>query len=149
MPSRHLIGALELLAFLAFFGFWIYVLIWMLQINRAVSRILSAHQKDIPTLETINDLVTSLNQESTRLTFTPMRRANILFRGRIVSIVDGYVGGIDTYGFVVRWTSNRLLFAVADLEQSEWMSRNSDVFTLAFKGTTGCVFWTNVLRLKA
>ncbi|HEY3856323.1 MAG TPA: hypothetical protein VGO67_18210 [Verrucomicrobiae bacterium] len=129
-------------------GFLVFVSIRALWYRRKVFTLLSSHTSDVPTLETINDNLASLNKESSKFMFTAERRANIPFRGHVVSFIYGHVGFLDGSKFGLMWRVNKQLYAISDLEQSEWMAKNADVFSPACMGSSCCVFWARVNNLK-
>lgn len=129
-------------------GLLVFIGIRVLWFRRKVFALLSRHTSDIPTLETINDNLASLKKESSKFIFTAERRANIPFRGHVVSFVYGHVGFLDQGRFGLRWNVNKQLYAISDLEQSEWMAKNADVFSPACMGSSCCVFWAKVNNLR-
>ena len=129
-------------------GFLTYFPLRKRWVRRRMERLFSRHSTEVPTLETINQYLSALNAESPKISFGAYRRANVLFRGQIISFVYGLVSGLEAGRFGPRWRMDRQLFAISDLKQADWMTKNGDVFTLALKGTSTCVFWTNVTVIE-
>ena len=97
-----------------------------------------------PTLEMINRELVVLNAGSPDMNFTGLERANVPFRDHILSFVYGYFGYLSMGKFGIRWVTEKRIFVVSEIEHSEWLTKNSDVFRPVVQGKTTCVFWANL-----
>ena len=93
-------------------------------------------------------MLTSLNKETSKFMFTPEEWANFFFRGECVSFVHGFAGCLAPTKLGIRWQTEKGFIAIRDSAQADWMTKNADVFTLGVKGSTHCVYWINVNKLK-
>jgi len=133
---------LELLA-----GVIIWVCIYNYLFRQRIRRVFSRHQCEEPTLQEINDRLALFNNGDSPQEFMGERRANISFRGHMVSVVWGKVGyqrGSPITGLVT-WTHSKALFAVATPAEELWICSNTDVFALASQTAEGSVFWVRQL----
>jgi hypothetical protein len=121
--------------------FWIVTRSWLLR--RRSAALFARHQFDEPSLDAINARLRAFCSCDPPLELIGVRRANIPFRGRIVSVVLGsvafYRGGPIT-GFVT-WYHRKKLFAVTSPDDGAWMHSNSDVFSPAYEAAGISIFW--------
>ena len=87
----------------------------------------------------------SLNKDFPMPFFYPARTAVLFFREHRVFLVYGKIGftGTGKSPFIAK----RCLYALAGIEDSEWMRLNSVVFEEAYSGTRCCVYWVNAAKL--
>jgi len=133
---------------LAILGLLVFICLRQLWYRRKIRTILARHSVEMPTLEALNASLTVLNTESPKYMFTAKERANVPFRGRVVSFVYGLVGSAYPRNVRGWWSIGKSFYAVSDLNQSDWMTRNPDVFVPASKGQSCCVFWVKVGNLN-
>ena len=86
-----------------------------------------------------------MNREYPGLFFSPGRTATLFFREHRIFL---YHGKVHMSGVVKNpWIRKSCLYALAAIEESEWMRHNHDVFTLAYSGTICSVYWLNLSKL--
>ena len=112
-----------------------------------VRSILSKHIGDPPTLSQIQARLSAINAFCSTFVFSAERFANIPFRGQIISVAFGPVGSVGIGKAGPMWRTTKTLFAIADAEQTPWMTANSDTFTPIFSGSEASVFWTRIAKL--
>ena len=137
--NAMVVGGFGLLSFAGFRELWF---------RRKIRAILTRHSAEIPTLDTLNASLASLYTESPKYMFTAKQRANLSFRGRVVSFVYGLAGSDCLRSGGGWWSIRDAFYAVSDSSQSDWMTKNSDVFVPASKGQSCYVFWVKLGKLK-
>lgn len=80
--------------------------------RKAFALVLLKHSFDSPTLDEVQVALTEVNLNSTNHAFSARSRANIHFRGRAVTIVNGEIGSVAAVRFGVRWQMTEALFAI-------------------------------------
>jgi hypothetical protein len=129
---------------LAILGLLVFGCLRELWYRRKIRTILARHSIEIPSLEALSASLTILNAESPKYIFTAKERANIPFRGQVVTFIYGLAGSAYPRNLGGWWGIYKAFYAVSGLSQSAWMTTNSDVFIPASKGQSCCVFWVKV-----
>ena len=88
-----------------------------------------------------SDPLQQLNAECKDFTFVAKRAFSILFRKKTIALVDGHAGHTVVNKMGLFWQTNRCLFAVTPLSNTEWFELQNDAFKKAFYGTKYAVFW--------
>ncbi|HKS36334.1 MAG TPA: hypothetical protein VJW76_04025, partial [Verrucomicrobiae bacterium] len=119
--------------------------------RRDVLRMMSENvPNNPPPFATVTEALAAVNRCCRTYTFNVEHAANILFRGRQVTLIVGNVGRIGgdcKLGPTMFFDTS--LYALADDQQVEWMKANSDVFSAAYLGSPYSVFWVKLTALKA
>jgi hypothetical protein len=121
----------------------VFLLFWTWRRRRFRAQLFSENQCDVATTIAFQDTaLREVNRQCAQFTFGAERLARVPVRGEYIAIVYGPVS----------WSTDetnveRCFYAVADAQQSRWMSQNSDVFEPAFIGSTFSVFWVRMPAL--
>jgi hypothetical protein len=144
-------GTPELVIFIA--GILLYgALLWSIKRRflKKLDRVFLKHSDDAPDFAEIRKRLDALNLDSAHFVFTMDRRANIVFRQNKITLVYGHIGSRSPGG--IRgpvWTLRKMVYALADKNQMEWMTSNPDVFQCAMAGYSYSVFWVSLDRVLA
>ncbi len=120
---------------------WVVTRSWLLR--RRAASLFTRHESDEPSLDALNAQLRAFRSCEPPIELMGVRRANVPFRGHIVSVLLGSVGfyrGSYVTGLVT-WSRRERLFAVATPENRAWMRGNSDVFSPAYEAADVSVFW--------
>ena len=79
------------------------------------------------------------------LLFSSGRTSCVLFREHRIFLIYGKVGrfGVGKKPFITK----KCLYAVAGVDESEWMRNNGDVFEQGYSGTECSVYWVDLAKL--
>jgi len=111
------------------------------QFKRKVNSLFEKHHSE--SIEgAVREMQASLNQEFPQLLFSPGRTANISFRGQQIFLVYGPIGRFGSGK--APWITSKCFYAIASIDRSDWMKRNSDAFTLAYSGTSTNIYWAKL-----
>jgi len=91
----------------------------------------------------INELINTINNESTVYLFTVISHAYISLCSQNVDVLFGEVGAPEGDG----WTRNKRFFVVCESPLNKWILDHKDFFTPLFIGGHNAVVAVNVKRL--
>jgi hypothetical protein len=117
-------------------------------IRSKVLRAMSENRVDEQSLAAINKALVTVNAQCRAWTFTAERAATFLFREKSLWLILGDVGSIGPGRFGPTWFTRKCLYALADVQQSEWMRKNNHVFSSVYLGDPYSVFWVKFSRLN-
>jgi len=114
---------------------------WVLR--RRMACLFARHQADEPSLDTLNARLQVFRSSRPVIQLKGIERANVYFRGHLVSILRGYASFYRASSItgLISWSHRQCLFAVATESDKDWMRRNTDVFLPAYQNGDVSVFW--------
>jgi hypothetical protein len=138
MSAHATVNLLTLLGFGGYFSIYFFL---GQRFKRKVNSLFAKHHGDL--IEgAVEEMQASLNREFPQLLFSPGRTANVAFRGQQIFLVYGPIG---RFGLGKNpWIVTKCVYAIAPVDRSDWMKRNSDAFTLAYSGTSANVYWAKL-----
>lgn len=120
-----------------------------LRFRRCISRLLASNSSKTLNATTINTFLERINSESAELIVASERAITVFFRGRTILLVWGQASLPLTTHAGQLWRSRPCLFAIADVPQRKWMATHTEVFRLAFAGSTHSVFWVDAFAFES
>jgi hypothetical protein len=131
--------------FLLPLGLLVLLIVWRLRFKSMVGRIFDGRYASHIEFVDIRERLEVLNAECPTHAFEAKRVAKVSVQGHPILLIYGPVSG-----FVPTdegSTSTKSVFAIGEGDDIEWMRRFSDVFELAFAGSTSSIFWVKVPQL--